>query len=234
MNAFMKSFETINSDCKLSEITKGVALKTIDYKELDKPIFCTFKSPFSSKDISVEDDQKSDVNETTRPLTDEEKVYYKEKLGCSDHLLDNATIDDNGKVNIKTINDGKEGQEGENGVKYERKTIVVNGVEVEGVFPVFDSAFDTQLPENLLEATDAKQTEYCNKELKDAVENDPELAKRFTPEQVEQIKNGDTPDGYTWHHNEEAGKMQLVKTEDHQANRHTGGKAIWDGGKENR
>jgi hypothetical protein len=179
-------------------------------------------------------DNMTDVNETSRPLTDEEKVNYKEKLGCSDHLLDNATIDDNGKINIKTINEGKEGQEGENGVKYERKIIIVNGVEVEGVFPVFDSAFDTQLPEDLLKATDKNQNEYCNQELKEAVENDPELAKQFTPEQLEQIKNGETPDGYTWHHNEETGKMQLVKTEDHQANRHTGGKSIWGGGKENR
>lgn len=179
-------------------------------------------------------DNMPDVNETTRPLTDEEKVYYKEKLGCSDHLLDNATIDNNGKINIKTINEGKEGQEDKSGVKYERKTITVNGVEVEGVFPVFDSAFDTQLPEDLLDATDAKQAECCNQELKEAVENDPELTKQFTPGQLEQIKNGDTPDGYTWHHNEETGKMQLIKTEDHQANRHTGGKAIWGGGKENR
>lgn len=260
MNAFMKSFETINSECKLSEISKGVSLKTIDYKELDKPIVCSFRNSFLPKNEGLENDQKgsaskdlpsaegkqihhipadsttdlTDVNEAARPLTDEEKVYFKEKLGCSDHLLDNATIDDNGKVNIKTINEGKEGQEGENGVKYERKTIIVNGVEVEGVFPVFDSAFDMQLPEDLLKSTDAKQMECCNQKLKEAVENDPQLAKQFTPEQIEQIKNGETPDGYTWHHNEETGKMQLVKTEDHQTTRHTGGKAIWGGGKENR
>lgn len=169
-----------------------------------------------------------------RPLTEEEIAHYNVKLGCSDALLKNATIDENGRITIKTINDGKEGKEGENGVKYERKTVVVNGVEVEGVFPVFESANDVQLPEELIKATDAKQAEFCNQQLKAAVESDPELAKRFTPEQLEQIRNGETPDGYTWHHNEDPGKMQLIKTEDHQANRHTGGKAIWGSGSENR
>lgn len=38
MNDFMKSFENINKECKLSELSKNAALKTIDYKELDKPI----------------------------------------------------------------------------------------------------------------------------------------------------------------------------------------------------
>jgi hypothetical protein len=179
-------------------------------------------------------DESSESTEITRPLTDDEKKNYKEKLGCSDKLLDKATIDKNGKVHIKTRNDVKEGQEGANGVKYERKTVVINGVEVEGVFPVFGNKFDAKLPEDSLQSSDSKQEVCCNQQLKEAVENDPELAKQFTPEQLEQIKKGETPDGYTWHHNEESGKMQLVKTEDHQANAHTGGRVIWGGGQGNR
>ena len=42
-----------------------------------------------------------------------------------------------------------------------------------------------------------EQFAECNNQLKEAVEKDPELAKKFTPEQLEQIRNGDTPDGYT-------------------------------------
>jgi hypothetical protein len=66
--------------------------------------------------------------------------------------------------------------------------------------------------------------------------NDPMFyyAKQFTEEQLEQIMNGDTPDGYTWHHNEETGKMQLVKSETHARTGHTGGRAIWGGGSESR
>ena len=173
-------------------------------------------------------------NPETRPLTDEERTYYKEILNCSDATLDKLSIDSEGKLHLRTINEGLEGKEGENGVRYERKTIEVNGVEIEGVFPEFDSTVDVQLPNDLILESDGKQEKYCNEELKNAIEADPELAKEFTPEQLEQINNGDTPRGYTWHHSEEPGKMQLVKTDDHQANRHTGGRAIWGGGQKHR
>ena len=120
-------------------------------------------------------------------------------------------------------------------VSFERKTVEdADGNEVTGVFPVFDSEYDAQLPENLYKASDKEQFKECNKQLKEAVEKDPELAKKFTPEQLEQIKNGDTPDGYTWHHNEERGKMQLVDSDVHAKTGHTGGKTIWGGGNENR
>ena len=139
-----------------------------------------------------------------------------------------------GKIYLKTINESKEGQTGEDGVEYVRKTLDVNGIEVEGVFPQFDSAIDVQLPEEMIQGSDSEQAKYSNQELKDKVQSDPEFAKQFNAEQLEQIENGETPDGYTWHHSEDQGKMQLISTEDHQNNRHTGGKAIWGGGRENR
>lgn len=121
------------------------------------------------------------------------------------------------------------------GVPFERKTVeYADGNEVTGVFPVFDSEFDAQLPDELLQSSDREQFDECNKQLKEAVENDSELAAKFTPEQLEQIMNGDTPDGYTWHHNEEKGKMQLVDADTHAQTGHTGGKTIWGGGNGNR
>ena len=137
---------------------------------------------------------------------------------------------------LATRNKSMEGQKHpETGVPYEKKPIKnKNGELDEGVFPVFDSKFDAQLPEDLYLASDPDQFKECNEQLKEAVENDPELAEKFTPEQLEQIKNGDKPDGYTWHHNEEAGKMQLVDSETHAKTAHTGGRAIWGGGQENR
>ncbi|MDR3333441.1 MAG: HNH endonuclease [Treponema sp.] len=135
-----------------------------------------------------------------------------------------------------TRNGGLEGKEHpETGVPFERKTVKdADGNDAEGVFPVFDHVFDLQLPSELYKASDAKQFDECNKQLKKAVENDPELVKKFTPEQLEQIENEDTPDGYTWHHNEETGKMQLVDSVIHAKTGHTGGKSIWGGGQENR
>ncbi len=137
---------------------------------------------------------------------------------------------------VHTRNEHLEGKEHpETGVPFERRTVNDGeGNEVEGVFPEFDSEFDAQLPEDMYKESDKTQFDECNRQLKEAVENDPDLAKKFDKEQLEQIADGETPDGYTWHHDAETGKMQLVDTKTHQATGHTGGKSIWGGGSENR
>ncbi|HEJ9629004.1 TPA: HNH endonuclease [Proteus mirabilis] len=207
---------------ELSKTLENIDPVNIDLSDLDRPI------------LKVADSKPECEETETRPLTQEGKDYYREKLSCSGNLLENATIDENGKIYIKTINESKEGQTGDDGVIYERKTIEVSGVEVEGVFPQLNSTIDVQLPEQLTQARDSAQADYANQALKEKVDNDPEFAQQFSDEQLEQIENGETPDGYTWHHSEEPGQMQLVSTEEHQNNRHTGGKAIWGGGRENR
>jgi hypothetical protein len=123
----------------------------------------------------------------------------------------------------------------ETGVKFEVKSVKLpDGRRVEGTFAKFDSAFDTKLPKNLYTASDNVQFRECNNQLKDAVEKVPGLAKKFNSEQLEQIKNGDRPSGYTWHHDAEAGKMQLVDTKIHAQTGHTGGRALWGNGSEAR
>lgn len=148
--------------------------------------------------------------------------------------IDKIKVDENGR--IKTINEKLVGQKHpETNVPYnEKKVVTDSGEEAIGVFPEFDSLFDVDLPENLYLESDGKQFKECNRQLKEAVESNPELAKNFDEEQLEQIKNGETPDGYTWHHNEETGKMQLVDSEIHAKARHTGGRCIWGGGSKNR
>ena len=119
------------------------------------------------------------------------------------------------------------------GVLFEEKTVIdCDGNRVTGVFPDFDSTIDVQLPEDMFRATDADQFTYCNKQLQKTIENNPDFVKEFTSEQLEQFKNGDTPDGCTWHHNEDPGKMQLVDSEIHARTGHTGGRSIWGGGSE--
>ena len=119
------------------------------------------------------------------------------------------------------------------GVPFEQKTVIdAEGNAATGVFPKFESNFDAQLPKDMLKASDKEQFTECGSQLKDAVSKDPEVAKKFSGEQLEQIKNGDTPDGYTWHHNEECGKMQLVESDIHAQTGHTGGRSIWGGGSE--
>ncbi|MBN1206993.1 MAG: HNH endonuclease [Myxococcaceae bacterium] len=39
------------------------------------------------------------------------------------------------------------------------------------------------------------------------------------------------PKGYTWHHHQDVGRMQLIKSDAHELSLpHTGGMAIWGGG----
>lgn len=193
--------------------------------------------------LSKDDEKKTSFNPDMKIGKNEIPNYLNEAK------LKEGGYDPDKKVEKKdTVNDEKisyeihtrnESLEGDRhpitGVPFERKTVEdSDGNEVTGVFPEFDSDFDAQLPEDLYEASDKEQFAECNRQLKEAVEKDPELAKRFTPEQLEQIKNGDTPDGYTWHHNEEKGKMQLVDSDIHAKTGHTGGKTIWGGGNENR
>lgn len=137
---------------------------------------------------------------------------------------------------VPTRNQDLEGKKHpETGVPFVVKVVENSeGELVEVVVPEFNSVFDAQLPEKLFEATDNEQFTECNRQLKEAVQKDPELAAQFTYEQLQQIMNGDTPDGYTWHHDAEKGKMQLVDAKTHAQTGHTGGKVIWGGGNENR
>ena len=169
----------------------------------------------------------------TRELAEDEKITLQETLGWTDKQISKCTIDEDGVIHYKTDREDMEGKTGENGITYERKTVDIHGIKVQGVFPVFESACDVQLPEDLEKASNARQFRECNKQLKENVANNPELRDSFTEEQLEEIEDGDTPSGYVWHHNEETGKMQLVKVEDHDRTQggaaHTGGKALWGG-----
>lgn len=180
-------------------------------------------------DDTDEDDSPEYKEDGTRELTEDEKQDLKDKLGWSDEKLKKCTIDENGVIHYRTDRCDLEGKTSENGVPYERRTIEINGVKIEGVFPKFDSAFDTELsPDNYKSKAYAKE---CNAKLKEAIENDRELRNKFTPEQIKDIEEGRTPTGYVWHHNEEPGKMQLVKREDHDrvigGAAHTGGNSLW-------
>lgn len=168
----------------------------------------------------------------TRELMDEEKQELKDKLGWSDDKIDKKSrIDKDGVIHYKTDCQDKEGQTSDCGVPYERKRFEYKGVVIEGVFPKFDYVFETELSEEDYQKSSSKQFDECNKRLKEEVEKNPELKKQFTEEQLKDIEEGNTPEGYTWHHNEEPGKMQLVKTEDHDKRiggaAHTGGNSIW-------
>ena len=157
-----------------------------------------------------------------------------------------SSIDNLSRINLdklspftKEVNTRNQSLEGtyhpETGVSFEREKVKTGILEKkEGVFARFDSKFDCNLPKELYRASDKEQFQNCNFQLKEAINTDSELRDKFSKNQIEQIDSNLTPKGYTWHHDSAKGKMQLVDTDVHAKTAHTGGKAIWGGGSENR
>ena len=85
--------------------------------------------------------------------------------------------------------------------------------------------FECELGREFWNKTDREQFAQCNDLLKKEIEKNPELAKKFTPEQLDQIRRGETPDKYTWHHSEKDGTMQLVPFGIHNSTYHHGGRS---------
>lgn len=141
-----------------------------------------------------------------------------------------------GKIYIICRNESFEGEKHPiTGVEFIRKDVEIAAGNVgEGVFPVFESAFDAQLDESQYLQSDVHQFREASSQLKEEIESNPDLCEDFTSEQLEQIELGDTPDGYIWHHSEEAGTLQLVDTTVHAQTGHTGGRFIWGGGSDYR
>jgi hypothetical protein len=139
---------------------------------------------------------------------------------------------------IETRNDHLNGYEHpETGILFVEKTVELpNGQLVEGTFPVFDEAFNVIITEDLYYETDDLHFKIANDTLYQAILENPNLANElgFSQIDIQDLAYGQTPDGYTWHHNEEPGLLQLVDEESHSQTAHTGGRSIWGGGGEYR
>lgn len=139
---------------------------------------------------------------------------------------------------IETRNDHLNGYEHpDTGVLFVEKTVdLPNGQVIEGTFPVFDEAFNVIIAEDLYYESDDVHFRVANDTLAQAILENPNLANDlgFTQMDLQNLANGQTPDGYTWHHNEEPGLLQLVDEESHAQTAHTGGRSIWGGGSDYR
>jgi hypothetical protein len=123
----------------------------------------------------------------------------------------------------------------ETGVPFvEHEVPLPSGETVIGVFPDFDEAYATSIPDWMYQYSDSQQFHYANMQLSYVVETDAALADTFTDAQLQQIANGQTPDGYTWHHSEIPGRLELVDTDTHGQTAHTGGRELWGGGEAQR
>ncbi len=76
-------------------------------------------------------------------------------------------------------------------------------------------------------STDAKiRTKHfkiCSKQLYKKTRTDKKLRSKFTSKQLRQLRNGQTPDGYTWHHEPQKNILTLVERDIHSQTAHSGG-----------
>ncbi|WHX79333.1 HNH endonuclease [Priestia flexa] len=151
-------------------------------------------------------------------------------------LVDGADIVE--AEEIETRNDHLNGYEHpETGVAFVEKTVdLPNGQVIEGTFPIFDETFNVVITEELYLESDDVHFKVANDTLLQGISENPNLANElgFSQADIQGLVDGQTPEGYTWHHNEEPGVLQLVDEETHAQTAHTGGRAIWGGGSENR
>ena len=182
---------------------------------------------------------ESEMNKPIEGFDDSSSVEIEDDAGLADEVEQNQSeVSENPEPRrINTRNEGLAGTTHPvTGVPFEEKVVETDtGEKVVGVFPEFTSVFDAQLPKSLYHETDAKQFEEAQRQLKEKYDSDPGFREQFSERARYDIENGNIPPyGYTWHHNEETGKMQLVSYDTHQKTGHTGGKTIWGGGNDNR
>lgn len=217
---------------KISDVTPH-NMDSGNHIDLDKRMDVEHKvTEINPNDHKIDIDRRVPI-ETERhnelkALSPEQKETFAQKLNYSLEKIGDFKIDEKGILHYDTINHEFEGKIVENGVPYFKKQVEINGVKIEGVFPKFKAEYETMLPPDKMRNTN--YTEICNKDLKAVIENDPKLRESFSSKQVQDIEEGKTPDGYVWHHNEEPGRMQLVKQDDHEGARHTGGSFLWGPG----
>lgn len=173
---------------------------------------------------SVEPSRGSDVNKCFRGLSE---VPCRRGDGVEDTVKLSEYSD-----SMTTINQAlKDKLHPETDVPYRESSVCLpDGSIVTGVFPEFSPDVEVQLDRN--DNNDYKGSRVsheiqANIKLHEVIVDEPSLSGRFTGEQLQQIRDGETPDGYTWHHHEQPGRMQLVDSNTHRDTRHTGGYAIW-------
>ncbi|MFI8710097.1 WXG100 family type VII secretion target [Bacillus sp. NPDC077411] len=126
--------------------------------------------------------------------------------------------------------------EGENGpktIRLRRGDLAGDKHPVTGIpynadgFPIFEPKGEVILEEKDFKKTRQAHDTICNKALYKQIMENPELASKFTETEIQALKRGDNPRGYTWHHHQDTGRMQLVEYEIHKDTGHTGGYRIW-------
>ncbi|QTD65189.1 HNH endonuclease [Acinetobacter towneri] len=100
-------------------------------------------------------------------------------------------------------------------------------------YPIFDdiARYDTNLVnKGFNKLTYKEQMQAASKDLWHSIERGEIKSSQFTAKQLKQIENGKAKiDGFTWHHHQDQGRMQLVPEWEHAKTGHIGGDAMKSG-----
>ncbi|WP_053582925.1 HNH endonuclease [Lysinibacillus contaminans] len=133
-------------------------------------------------------------------------------------------------TNIQAINATFEGDvHPVSGVPFDRAEIHYNDQIISDVFP---ETYTAQIPEAHYLNNDQLHFQEANEQFAGAIHANFALANQLglSDMDLENLQQGVTPQGYTWHHHEQPGQLQLVDSELHGQTAHTGGRFIWGRG----
>lgn len=96
-------------------------------------------------------------------------------------------------------------------------------------FPKFKSFYSVKLRKKYLRETRERHFYMANKILYRDICFNARLRAKFSKNQIRELEDYETPTGYTWHHHQDKGVLQLVESEVHAKTSHIGGYSIWGG-----
>lgn len=92
-----------------------------------------------------------------------------------------------------------------------------------------DLSLFSRVKDRLSSSQNIRQKHFaiCSHKLYSKVTANQALKMKFTASQIVQLRNGKTPDGYTWHHTEKKNILELVDREIHNKTAHSGGYSLY-------
>jgi hypothetical protein len=72
----------------------------------------------------------------------------------------------------------------------------------------------------------SKHFDICSKKLYKKTLKNPALKSKFSKQQLRQLRQGKTPDNFTWHHETKKNTLTLVDRQTHASTAHSGGFSI--------
>ncbi|MGE7185305.1 HNH endonuclease [Peribacillus sp. NPDC006672] len=246
----------VNSKGDYGADSKNYKLRITAYNNLGETVYSGFTKPTIEPDEVIPEDEIESVekvlfedysyfddttNNVTRKdfKTDEEyqewlsqNSFYTTKRGWLKPAFDAVvkivkTKKGTKRVVKQTLRKSYKNIDVKNG-KLANSVHPVTGVKFNGMgFPIFKYKSQIKLPYDMIKSSNDRQFRYCNQQLAIKIEKDFKLKSQFTTGQIASIRKGNNPVGYTWHHHEKRGNMQLVDYTIHKKTGHTGGKSIW-------